>query len=25
MILVSHVDEFVWSIRMDDYIDLDQL
>ncbi len=25
MILVSHVDEFVWSIRIDDYIDLDQL
>jgi ATP-binding cassette subfamily F protein 3 len=25
MILVSHVDEFVWSIRMDDYLDLDQL
>ena len=22
MILVSHVDEFVWSIRMDDYLDL---
>ncbi len=25
MILVSHVDEFVWSIRIDDYLDLDQL
>jgi len=25
MILVSHVDEFVWSIRMDEYLDLDQL
>jgi ATP-binding cassette subfamily F protein 3 len=23
MILVSHVDEFVWSIRIDQYIDLD--
>jgi ATP-binding cassette subfamily F protein 3 len=25
MILVSHVDDFVWSIRMDEYLDLDQL
>ncbi len=25
MILVSHVDEFVWSIRIDEYLDLDQL
>ncbi len=25
MILVSHVDEFVWAIRMDEYLDLDQL
>jgi len=23
MILVSHVDEFVWQIRMDQYLDLD--
>jgi ATPase subunit of ABC transporter with duplicated ATPase domains len=25
MILVSHVDDFVWSIRIDEYLDLDQL
>jgi ATP-binding cassette subfamily F protein 3 len=25
MILVSHVNEFVWQIRIDDYLDLDQL
>ncbi len=23
MILVSHVDEFVWQVRIDDYLDLD--
>lgn len=25
MILVSHVDEFVWQIRIDDYLDLDNI
>jgi len=25
MILVSHVNEFVWQVRIDDYLDLDKL
>ena len=25
MILVSHVDEFVWQIKIDDYLELDNI